>query len=76
YYASRRRHRRALEDEYALRKQHGFEVEWLERAEIEAQFGFDAPAAILSAKAARIDPYRAAYRVLARLQKKGVAVHD
>ena len=76
YYASRRRHRDALEDEYALRKRHGFDVHWLEPAEIASRYGFDAPAAILSAKAARIDPYRAAYRILTRLHKRGVAVHD
>ncbi|WP_374607552.1 NAD(P)/FAD-dependent oxidoreductase [Thermomonas sp.] len=76
YYARKRRHRRALEDEFALRKRHGFDVEWLDAAQVERDYGFDAPCAILSAKAARVDPYRMAYRLLMRLQKRGAAVHD
>ena len=76
YYASKRRHRSDLEDEFALRKRHGFDVEWLEADAVQQRYGFDAPCAILSAKAARIDPYRMAYRLLMRLQKRGTAVHD
>jgi glycine/D-amino acid oxidase-like deaminating enzyme len=76
YYASKRRHRGALADEYALRRHHGFDVDWLEGEQVEKQYGIDAPCAILSAKAARIDPYRMAYRLLARLQARGGAVHD
>jgi hypothetical protein len=49
---------------------------WLDGGRVKADYGFDAPGAILSAKAARIDPYRMAYRLLARLQKRGGAVHD
>ena len=76
YYASRRRHRRSLHDEYALRARHGFEVEWLERDAVADRYGVDAPAAILSRLAASIDPYRMAYRLLARLHKHGGAVFD
>ena len=76
YYASKRRHRRDLEDEFALRKRHGFKVEWMDAAQVRQDYGFDAPCAILSAKAARVDPYRMAYRLLMRLQKRGTAVHD
>ena len=76
YYASKRRHRRDLEDEFALRARHGFKVEWLESAEVEDAFGFKAPCAILSDKAARIDPYRMAHRLLARVQQAGGRVHD
>lgn len=76
YYASRRRHRRALRDEFELRLKHGFKVEWLEPVDVQARFGFDAPCAILSAQAARLDPYRMAYRLLTRLEQAGTAVHD
>ena len=76
YYASKRRHRRDLEDEFALRKRHGFDVEWLDGAQVAQDYGFDAPCAILSAKAARVDPYRMAYRLLMRVEKRGGAVHD
>ena len=76
YYASKRGHRSDLQAEFDLRARHGFEVEWLEPGAIRERYGFDAPAAILSARAARIDPYRMAYRLLARLEKRGVHVHD
>jgi glycine/D-amino acid oxidase-like deaminating enzyme len=76
YYASKRRHRRDLQEECALRARHGFDVEWLEPEAIEERFGFEAPGAILSALAARIDPYAMAYRLLQRMQKAGTPVFD
>ena len=76
YYASKRRHASTLRDEYELRLRHGFGVHWLEPAQVKADYGIDAPGAILSDVAARIDPYRMAYRLLQRLQKNGVGVHD
>ena len=76
YFASRRSHKGALRDEFELRRKHGFEMTWLERGDIEARYGFAAPAAILSRQAARVDPYRMAYKLLARIEKAGAAVHD
>lgn len=76
YYASKRRHARVLREEYQLRLRHGFEVELLESDAVESRYGIDAPIAILSHQAARIDPYRMAYRLLARLQKRGSAIFD
>lgn len=76
YYASKRRHRDDLHAEYALRKRHGFDVEWLEADALHARYGFRAPGAILSALAARIDPYAMAYRLLQRMQKAGTQVFD
>lgn len=76
YYASKRRHVRDLREEFALRQQHGFKVSLLEREQVAEQFRFDAPLAILSELAARVDPYRLAYRLLARQEKRGVPVHD
>ena len=76
YYASKRRHRKDLHAEYDLRRKHGINVEWLEAADVQARFGLSAPGAILSACAASIDPYRMTYRLLTRLHKRGVPVHD
>ena len=39
-------------------------------------YGIDAPGAILSALAARVDPYRLAHKLLARLRHRGAAIHD
>ncbi len=76
YYASKRRHARAMEEEFALRRRHGFDVEWLDGDAVRARFAFDAPAAILSTQAASVDPYRMAYRLLMDLEKQGAGVFD
>ena len=76
YYASKRRHARALRDEFELRLKHGFQVGLLEPEALEASYGIKAPVALLSHQAARIDPYRMAYRLLARLEKRGSPVFD
>ncbi len=76
YYASKRRHVRSMQAELELRRKHGFEVEWLERHALLDDYGIDAPGAILSQLAARLDPYRMAYRLLVRLQKRGSGVYD
>ncbi len=76
YYASRERDRGDLEAELALRAAHGFEVEWLVPASLKARFGIEAPGAILSALAGSLDPYRMAYRLLARVVRAGGTVCD
>ncbi len=76
YYASKRRHRKDLLAEFELRMKHGFAVHWLENAQVRSDYGFDAPAAILSDLAASMDPYRMAYRLLARLRRRGTPVFD
>jgi glycine/D-amino acid oxidase-like deaminating enzyme len=76
YCASRRRHMPAMREEMALRRKHGFEVRWLEPGELRADYGIHAPGAILSELAARIDPYRMAYRLFTRLEKRGTGVFD
>jgi glycine/D-amino acid oxidase-like deaminating enzyme len=76
YYASRRRHVPILQAELAMRRKHGFEVSWLESGALREGYGIEAPGAILSQLAARVDPYRMAYRLFARLEKRGSAVFD
>ncbi len=76
YYASRRRDVPALREEGELRRRHGLEVDYLERDALRADYGLDAPAALLSRQAARVDPYRLAHRLLQRLQARGAGVFD
>jgi len=76
YYASRRRDVSGMADEYALRKRHGFDVQWLQGSQLDSEYGIASDGAILSALAARVDPYRLAYRLLARLRRSGAGVHD
>lgn len=76
YVASKRRHARALRDEHALRVAHGFPVEWLAADDVKARFGVDAPCAILSRVAARVDPYRMTYRLFERIADRGGRIFD
>ncbi|WP_103074967.1 NAD(P)/FAD-dependent oxidoreductase [Solilutibacter silvestris] len=76
YFASRPRHRKALERECQLRAQYGIDVTWLDAPSLLEFSGIHAPCAILSAKAARVDPYRLTYRLLGRLANQGAAIHD
>ena len=76
YFASRPWHQPALREEFAMRQKHGFRVDWLDRAAVRARYGFATSAAILSRQAARVDPYRLAYKLLARVEKGGGRVHD
>ena len=76
YYASRRRDVRGLEEEHAARRRHGLDVELLPAARVREDYGFDAPAALLSRQAARVDPYRLTHRLLQRLQKQGTSIFD
>ena len=76
YYASKRRHVATLRDELEMRRRHGLDVEWLDADALREDYDIDAPGAILSHLAARLDPYRMAYRLMARLQRGGTGVYD
>jgi len=76
YFASRRRHRGSLHEEFVLRHRHGLDVDWLPAAEVRARYGFEAPGAILSRVAAMVDPYRMTYGLFAHLTRQGAGVYD
>ncbi|HXE77740.1 MAG TPA: FAD-dependent oxidoreductase [Rhodanobacter sp.] len=76
YWASRRRDLESLQQELALRARHGLAASWIGPGELRDAWGLEAPGAILSSPAARIDPYRMTCRVLARLERMGVPVYD
>ncbi len=76
YYASNKRHRKDIRSEFELRKKHGFDVTWMDANEVQATYGFEAPCAILSGKAARVDPYQLAYGLLTSIERKGARIHD
>ncbi|KQZ67766.1 amino acid oxidase [Lysobacter sp. Root559] len=76
YCASKQRHVYVLKHELALRRRHGFDVRWLNAADLHERYGLHAPGAILSSLGARVDPYRMTYRLLMRLARQGVRVYD
>ncbi|WP_440221906.1 NAD(P)/FAD-dependent oxidoreductase [Dokdonella sp. MW10] len=76
YIASRRWHAGRVRREGALRRAHGFAVDTLEAGDIAARYGIEAPAALLTATAGQVDPYRLAIALLSDLAGRGVRVHD
>lgn len=76
YYASNDKDAKNMRDEFALRRKYGFAANWLEPAALKAQFGIDAPGAILTELAARIDPYKTAHKLLRRVRSNGGQVFE
>ena len=58
YYASRRYHIKGMRHGLALRFKHGLDARWLTASDLHNGYGIEAPGAILSQLAARVDPYR------------------
>ena len=71
YFASRRWHVRRLRAEYEARSRAGLETHWLDGADVARGYGLDAPGALLTHVAARMDPYRLTHRLLQRLRRRG-----
>lgn len=76
YFASKARHVAAIKREYQARHVHGLPVEQLDRDTVKERFGIDAPIALWTPHAARLDPYRFARVLLGQLRARGVRVHD
>lgn len=64
YYAALKKDVNWLREEYEARKAAGFRVRWLEGQEVLKEFGFDAPAAILSDHGAQTNAYMLAHCLL------------
>lgn len=75
YFASRWHHRGRVDDEGQMRKAHGFALKILDRGELKAQFGIDAPVGLLTPVAAQTDPYQFAHRLLRRIERLGGHIH-
>jgi glycine/D-amino acid oxidase-like deaminating enzyme len=75
YYCSLKRDIPFLRNEFKCRKEHGFDVNWLERWDLE-KLGLNAVAAIESQTAAVMDPYRLTNDLLRYCRDKGMQVYD
>lgn len=75
YYCSLKKDIPFLKNEFKCRKEHGFDVNWLERWDLE-KMGLNAIAAIESKTAAVMDPYKLANDLLHYCKKKGMQVFD
>ena len=75
YYCSLKKDIPFLKNEFKCRKEHGFDVNWLERWDLE-KMGLNAVAAIESKTAAVMDPYKLANDLLHYCKKKGMLIYD
>ena len=76
YFAAYKKDIQSLRKEYAARKEYGFNVNYLKEDEIQNQFGFTAPGAILSDLGASTDAYLFTHHLLRYNIKKGLEVYD
>ncbi len=76
YYAAAGKDAAFLKKELAARKEAGFDVAFMEKAEIEDEFGFSAPAGILSTQAAQTNAYLFTHYLHQYLLKRGAQVYD
>jgi glycine/D-amino acid oxidase-like deaminating enzyme len=76
FFAAYKKDKKLIEQEYLFRKKAGFQVQLLDEKEIHQQFGFSAPAAILSAQGATTDAYMFTHALLKVSIKKGLQVFD
>lgn len=76
FFAAYKKDQKLIEAEFSSRKKAGFDVEYLEQKDIEAYYGFSAPAAILSAQGGTTDPYMFTHALLQASIKKGLQVFD
>src|SRR5262249_46789032 len=74
YFASRPEDLRPLRREFELRRQHGFEVEWLDADAIAASFDLKSEGAILS-RGAEIDSYQLTHALLRDAAGRGARVY-
>ncbi|GIQ60915.1 oxidoreductase [Flavobacterium collinsii] len=75
YYCSLKKDLPFLKAEFNTRKEHGFDVNWLEKWDLE-KLGLNALAAIESKTAAVMDPFKLANDLLIYCQKKGMEILD
>jgi glycine/D-amino acid oxidase-like deaminating enzyme len=77
WYASYKKHvDELLKPEFAARRAAGFDVEYLDEADIERKFGFKAPGALLTAQAAQVNPYLLTNHLLDKVIAMGGRIHE
>ncbi|MEO6542249.1 MAG: FAD-dependent oxidoreductase [Ferruginibacter sp.] len=76
YFAAYKKDLSFIKEEYGLRKEQGFKVQYLEEAAVKKQFGFNAPGAILSAVGAQTNAYLFTHALLQFAKEKGLKIFD
>ena len=76
YYAAYKKDQGFLKEEFAIRKDQGFKVSYLDEASVKKEFNFNAPGAILSATGAQTNAYTFTHALLQKAKSKGVRIFD
>ncbi len=77
FYASTKKDAEQLiAPEFEARKAAGFKVKLLDEAAVQKQFGFNAPAGILSEQGAHLNPYQLAQHLFSKMVKNGARIFD
>jgi glycine/D-amino acid oxidase-like deaminating enzyme len=76
YLASKRSHVPKLKREHECRLRCGLDVDYLEAERVREEYGFSAPAAILSAGDAEIDAFRLTHALLRQSRGMGLRTYD
>ncbi|MFT3681567.1 MAG: FAD-dependent oxidoreductase [Ferruginibacter sp.] len=76
YYAAHKKDVSFLQREFNTRQENGFEVKYLGQEAVAKQFGFDAPAAILSECGAQTNAYLFSHALLQYCLGRGMNIYD
>lgn len=76
YYAAYKKDIDFIKNEFDARNKYGFAVKYLDERSVKNEFGFNAPAAILSRVAATVDSYLLTHQLLQYDISKGLKVFD
>jgi len=76
YFAAYKKDLNFLKQEFLIRKEHGFKVNYLDEEAVKKQFNFNAPGAILSAVGAQTNAYSFTHSLLQYAKAKGVKIFD
>ncbi len=76
FFAAYKKDKTFIKTEFDIRKKAGFDLELLGEKDIQKQFGFASPAAILSKQGATTDAYLFTHALLKASSKKGLKIYD
>ncbi|HNP21697.1 MAG TPA: FAD-binding oxidoreductase [Panacibacter sp.] len=76
YFAAHKKDEGFLKEEYNIRKQQGFNVDFLSPSQLKLDYGFTAPAGILSHHGSQLNAYMYTHELLQYSIKKGLLVFD
>ncbi len=76
YFAGSRKDAKWLKLEFEKRLRAGFEVKWLDRVQIQSDYGLQSEGGILSKDGASVDAFRLTHELLSFNHKRGLEVFD